>query len=226
MKKFLVPLVVISCVSNTACSAPKHRMYPEHTHLENTNLLVTDILHDDFDVVKRMLHLLGKATYCLENGKPVSKENFQDLVKIISGFSDKHHQEKEDKVLFPALKVKNDGEKKDFLGRLLMEHVSARDAIRNLTGALIHFDQGKKAKKKIAKIAHSYIKDMEKHIEMEEKILFPWIGKVLTPDEQAMFMKKFETLEKEDLEAGIHEKYSSMIERLEQQLGLCSDFKE
>lgn len=218
MKRFLVPLVVISCICNTACSAPKHRIYPEHTHVENKNPSVTDILHNDFDLVKRMLHLLGKATYCLENGKPVSKENFQDLIKIISEFSDKHHQEKEDKVLFPALKVKNEGEKKDFLGRLLMEHVSARDAIRNLTSALINFNQGKKAKKKIAKIAHSYIKDMEKHIEMEEKILFPWINKVLTPDEQTMFIKKFEDMEKEDIADGVHEKYSAMIETLEQQL--------
>lgn len=218
MKRFLVPLTVIFCVCNTACSVPQHRIYPEHTHIKNTNLSVTDILHNDFDIVKRMLHLLGKATYCLENGKPVSKGNFQDLIKIISEFSDKHHQEKEDKVLFPALKVKNDGEKKDFLGRLLMEHVSARDAIRNLTSALVNFDQGKKARRKIAKIAHSYIKQMEKHIEMEEKILFPWINKVLTADEQAMFIKKFEDMEKEDIADGVHEKYSAMIEMLEKQL--------
>lgn len=226
MKRFLFLLVVIFCTGITACASPKHRIYQEHTHIENTNPSVTDILHNDFDVVKRILYLVGKATYCLEHEKPVSKENFQDLVKVISGFSDKHHQEKEDKILFPALKVKNDGEKRDFLGRLLMEHVSARDEIRNLTAALNYFDHGKKAKKKIVKIAHSYIRNMEKHIEMEEKLLFPWINKVLTPDEQAMFMKKFETLEKEDLETGVHEKYSAMIEQLEQQLGLCSDFKE
>jgi hemerythrin-like domain-containing protein len=61
---------------------------------------------------------------------------------------------------------------------------------------------------------------------MEEKLLFPWINEVLTPDEQAIFMKKFEALEKEDLEAGVHEKYSAMIERVEQQLGRCSDSKE
>ncbi|MBW7899221.1 hypothetical protein B188_27780 [Candidatus Brocadiaceae bacterium B188] len=223
MKQFLIPFIVIACTGITSCTSSKNRVYQEHTHLENTNQSVTDILHNDFDVVKRVLHLLEKATYCLEHEKPVSKESFQDLVKIISGFSDKHHQEKEDKVLFPALKIKNEGEKKDFLGRLLMEHVSARDEIRNLTSALINFDTGKKAKKKIAKISRSYIRSMNKHIEVEEKLLFPWINKVLTSDEQAMFIKKFNTLEKEDLESGVHEKYSIMIERLEQQLGNCSE---
>ncbi|BBO19201.1 conserved hypothetical protein [Candidatus Brocadia pituitae] len=226
MKRVFVILVVIICAGIASCASSKHRIYQEHTHIENTKPLVTDILHNDFDVVKRMLYLMGKATDCLEHQKPVSKEHFKELVKVISEFSDKHHQEKEDKILFPALKVKNNGEKRDFLGRLLMEHVSARDEIRNLTAALNYFDHGKKAKKKVVKIAHSYIRNMEKHIEMEEKLLFPWINKVLTPDEQEMFVKKFEILEKEDIETGVHEKYSAIIEQLGQELGQCSDFKE
>lgn len=223
MKRFFIPIVVTFCVCISACTPPKYRIYQEHKHIETANPSVTEILHYDFDVIKRVLQILETAANCLDEDKPVSKETFRDIVQVISGFSDKHHQEKEDKVLFPALKVKNEGEKKDFLGRLLMEHVSARDEIRNLDRALINFYQGKKAKKKIAKIARAYIKHMEKHIEMEEKILFPWINKVLTPDEQAMFMKKFEALEQEHIEAGVHEKYSAMIERLEQQLGLCSE---
>ena len=223
MKSFFILIIVTSCICISACTSPKYRIYQEHKHIENTNPSVTDILHYDFDAIKRVLQILEKASNCLDQDKPISKETFSDIVQIITGFSDKHHQEKEDKVLFPALKVKNEGEKKDFLGRLLMEHVSARDEIRNLAGALNNFYQGKKAKKKITKIARSYIKHMEKHIEMEEKILFPWINKTLTSDEQAMFMKKFETLEKEDIEAGVHEKYSAMIERLEQQLELCSE---
>ena len=226
MKRFFVSTIVFFCLGISACAPQKYTIYQEHKHIENTNPSVTDILHYDFDVIKRMLQILEKATKCLDEDKPISKENFSDMVQIITNFSDKHHQEKEDKVLFPALKVKNEGEKKDFLGRLLMEHVSARDEMRNLSGALNSFYQGKKAKKKIAKIARSYIEDMEKHIEMEEKILFPWINKTLTPDEQVMFVKKFDALEKEDLDAGVHEKYSAMIEKLEQQVGICSDSKE
>lgn len=223
MKTFFISIIITSCIGISACTPPKYRVYQAHTHEERINPSVTDILHDDFDVMKRMLMILDKASYCLDHDKPVSKETFQDIIAVISGFSDKHHQEKADKVLFPALKIKNDGEKKDFLGRLLREHVSARDEIRNLSGALNGIYQGKKAKKKITKITRAYIKHMEKHIEMEEKILFPWINKVLTPDEQAMFVKRFETMEKEHLEAGIHEKYSAMIERIEQQLELCSE---
>jgi hemerythrin-like domain-containing protein len=223
MKRFFIAAIVAaSFVCISACTSPKYNIYQEHKDVKKANPSITDILHYDFDVIKRVLQILENASNCIDNDKPISKETFHDIVQVISGFSDKRHQEKEDKVLFPALKVKNEGEKKDFLGRLLMEHVSARDEIRNLDRALINFYQGKKAKKRITKIARSYIKYMEKHIEMEEKILFPWINKVLTPDEQMMFVKKFEALEKEEIEAGVHGKYSGMIERLEQQVGHCS----
>ena len=50
-----------------------------------------------------------------------------------------------------------------------MEHVSARDEIRNLAGAVNYIYQGKKAKKKIIKIARRYVKFMDKHIHTEEK---------------------------------------------------------
>ena len=126
-------------------------------------------------------------------------------------------------MLFPFLKNVRGGEKKDFLGQLLMEHVSARDAIRNLTGAVNYIYQGKKSKKKIIKIARAYIKFMDKHIRMEEKVLFPWMNKVMTRDEQMILIKNFEAMEKEDIEAGVHEKYTVMIERLEEQLGVCAE---
>ncbi len=223
MKKIFVSVVVVFCLSISACASSKYRVYQECKHTEGAAPSITEVLHYDLDVVKRMMHILERASSCLEKNESVSKEIFDDIIEVISGFSDKHHQEKEDKVLFPALKVKDGGKKKDLLGRLLMEHVSARDEIRNLAKAINNIHHGKKAQKKIIKEARSYIKHMEKHIEMEEKILFPWINRVLTPDEHIMLTKKFEDMEREDIDAGVHEKYSAMIERLEQQLGLCSE---
>ncbi|MEP9412688.1 MAG: hemerythrin domain-containing protein [Candidatus Brocadia sp.] len=223
IKKIFISAVVVSCLSISACASSKYRVYQDCRHTKGTASSVTDVLHYDLDVVKRVIHILKRASNCLEKDEFVSKEIFDDIVEVISGFSDRHHQEKEDKILFPVLKIKDEGKKRDFLGRLLMEHVSARDEIRNLAKAINNIHHGKKAKRRIIKVARSYIKHMEKHIEMEEKILFPWINKVLTTDEHAMLIKKFEDMEREDIEAGVHEKYSAMIERLEQQLGLCSE---
>lgn len=223
MKKILLPFIITSCLSTFACTPSTYRIYEEHTHTENTDSFATEILHLEFDTTRRVLQILENASNCLENGKPVSKETFNEIIDVINGFIHKCHQEKEDRLLFPFLKNVRGGEKKDFLGQLLMEHVSARDEIRNLAGAVNYIYQGKKAKKKITKIARAYIKFMDKHIRMEEKVLFPWMNKVLTRDEQMILITKFEAMEKEDIDAGVHEKYTAVIERLEEQLGVCAE---
>ncbi|MBI2471094.1 MAG: hemerythrin domain-containing protein [Planctomycetes bacterium] len=223
MKKIFIPIIITSSLYAFACAPSTHRIYLEHTHTENHDLSATEILHREFDTTRRVLQILENAANCLENDKPVSKETFNEIIDVINGFTHKCHLEKEDKALFPFLKDVRGGEKKDFLGQLLMEHVSARDEIRNLSGAINYIYQGKKAKKKIIKIARAYIKFMDKHIHTEEKVLFPWINKVLTSDEQMILIRKFEALEKEDIDAGVHEKYTVVIERLEDQLGLCTE---
>jgi len=223
MKKIFLPFIITSCLSTFACTPSTYRIYEEHKHAENPDLSATEILHLEFDTTRRVLQILENASNCLDNDKPVSKETFNEIIDIINGYTHKCHQGKEDNVLFPFLKDVRGGEKKDFLGQLLMEHVSARDEIRNLAGAVNYIYQGKKAKKKIIKIARAYIKFMDKHIHTEEKVLFPWMNKVLTRDEQMILITKFEAMEKEDIEAGVHEKYTVIIERLEEQLGVCAE---
>lgn len=223
MKKIFISITIISCLSASACTHPTHSIYQKHTHAENPDSFATEILHREFDTTRRVLQILENASNCLDNDKPVSKETFNEIIDVINGFVHKCHQEKEDWVLFPFLKNVRGGEKKDFLGQLLMEHVSARDEIRNLAGAVNYIYLGKKAKKKIIKIARAYIKFMDKHIHTEEKVLFPWMNKVLTRDEQMILIKKFESMEKEDIDAGVHEKYTAVIERLEDQLGLYTE---
>lgn len=223
MKKIFLPFIITSCLSTFACTPSTYRIYEEHKHTENSDASVTELLHLEFDTTRRVLQILENASNCLDNDKPVSKETFNEIIDVINGFTHKCILEKEDKALFPFLKNARGGEKKNFLGQLLMEHVSARDEIRNLAGAVNYIYQGKKAKKKITKIARAYIKFMDKHIRMEEKVLFPWINKVLTSDEQMILIKKFEAMEKEDIAAGVHEKYTAVIERLEDQLGIHSE---
>jgi hemerythrin-like domain-containing protein len=223
MKNIFISITIISCLSASACTPSTYRIYKEHKHTENPDASATELLHLEFDTTRRVLQILENASNCLDNDKPVSKETFNEIIDVINGFIHKCHQEKEDKLLFPFLKNVRGGEKKDFLGQLLMEHVSARDEIRNLAGAVNYIYHGKKAKKKIIKIARAYIKFMNKHIHTEEKVLFPWMNKVLTRDEQMILIKKFEAMEKEDIDAGVHEKYTAMIERLEDQLGIYSE---
>jgi len=224
MKKIFITIAVISCMCISACTptSSKYTTPKDSKHIdENPHVYATEILNRDFDVIKRVLQILEKVSNCLDNGEPISRETFGEIIGIINEFSERRHQEKEEMVLFPLLKVERGGEKKDFLGRLLMENVSARDQMRDLADAINNVYQGKKAKKQITKIAYGYIKWTKKHMQTEEKILFPWVNKILTDDKQGILIEKFEAMEKEEIIAGRYEKYMTMIERLENQLGLC-----
>ena len=220
--KYFIITIFASCLCISDCIPSNNTLYCDAGHVQDSSQLATETLQREFEIIKRTLNILEKASYCLDAGKPVSKETFCEIIEIIREFSDKCHQEKEDKVLFPFLKNAQGGEKKDFLGQLLMEHVSARDEIRDLSGAINYIHLGKKYKKKITKIAYAYIKHTKKHIQMEEKSLFPWINKVLTHDDQTMLINKFDEMGKMDISAGVHEKYTTMIEKIEGQLEFCN----
>src|SRR3990167_5476375 len=125
--KYFTIIIFASCLCASACVSSNNAIYRDTKRVQNSSQSATEMLQSEFEITKRALIILEKASRCLDADKPVSKETFCEIIEIISEFSDKCHQEKEDKVLFPFLKNAQGGEKKDFLGQLLMEHVSARD---------------------------------------------------------------------------------------------------
>jgi len=212
-------LYSISCTSTS-----EHETTNHYGKTEGSSAVATEILQNDSEILRRVLQLLEKAAYCLEikKDKQVTKKTFIDIIEIINNFTDKSHREKQDDILFPFIKsVRGGTEKRHFLGQLLMEHISARDMMRNLSVAVDNIYMGKKAKKKIIKISRKYIKFMKKHIEMEEKVLFPWLNKLLSPEEQSILVDKLKSLEDEYIRKGLYKKYSIILDNLEKQLNTC-----
>lgn len=224
MKKTALLVLSIFFVCISACVSQKHyHVYQENNSGENPGYFATDMLQHEFESAERVLQIMEKAANCLNKGDFITQETFRSIIEINREFLDKSHQEKEDKILFPFLKSLRGSEKKDFLGRLLMDHVTARDKIRDMLMSTSSISQGKKAKKKFTKIVYAYIKHMKKHMHMEEEILFPWINKVLTHEEQLTLMNNFKEKEKDFVQADTQGKYTAMIEELERQLGLCPE---
>ena len=225
MKKIYLFVAIISWVCIGGCFFGKNNRIGENNRIETRPTYATDILSQEFDYIERMAGVLKNALECLNKGDDrVTRETFTEIVEVIRDFSDKRHQEKEDAVLFPFLKDVHGNENKDLLGQLLMEHVSLRDKIRDLSVSLNSMYLGNKAKKKITKIANAYINYTMKHIRMEKKKLFPWINEMLKSDEQAMLMKKFEDMKKAEVDSGMYEKYTIMIQSLEGQVRGCSNY--
>lgn len=223
MKKIYLFVAIFSWVCIGGCFFGKNNRIGENNLIETRPSYATDILSQEFEYIERMAWVLKNAVECLnKSDERITRETFNEIVEVIREFSDKRHQEKEDTVLFPFLKNMYGNENKDLLGQLLMEHVSLRDKIRDLSVALNSIYMGKKAKRKITKTANAYINYTNKHIRMEKKKLFPWINEILKSDEQAMMVKKFEDMQKAEVDSGIFEKYTLMIRSLEGQVRGCS----
>ncbi|MBM4054210.1 MAG: hypothetical protein FJ264_05960 [Planctomycetes bacterium] len=225
MKKYFLLFVILTCFPVVSCANKEYRVFDSFKNYEGSDAFATELLRADFLIQERILKILEKALILLEeNDDSVTKKTFEEIIEVMSYFFDKCHFEKENAILFPFVKNVQGGlEKKDFLGQLLMEHISVRDRKRMLLNAIEEIHLGKKARKRIRKIGYGYIKFTQKHIKMEEKVLFPWLDELLSHDDQLALIERLNTVEVKDIDDGLHEKYSITIEKLENQLTVYSE---
>ncbi|MCF6150140.1 MAG: hypothetical protein E3K37_15950 [Candidatus Kuenenia sp.] len=224
MKKYFFLFAITFCLPVFSCTNKDYRVFDSFKNYEGANAFATELLKTDFVIQERVLKILEKALMLLEEDDVlVHKETFEEIIEMMNYFFDTCHFEKENVILFPFVKnVQGGMEKKDFLGQLLMEHISVRDRMRTLSGAVEEIHLGKKARKRIRKIGYGYIKFVQKHIKMEEKILFPWLNELLSHDDQLVLIERLKAVEDRDISDGLHEKYSIMMEKLENQLAVYS----
>lgn len=225
MKKYFFLFAIIVCLPVFSCTNKEYRTFDRFKNYEGANAFATELLRTDFAIQERVLKILEKALMFLEEDDvSVHKETFEEIIEIMNYFFDTCHFEKENVILFPFVKnVQGGMEKKDFLGQLLMEHISVRDRMRTLSGSVEEIYLGKKARKRIRKIGYGYIKFVKKHIKMEEKILFPWLNELLSHDDQMALIERLKAVEEKDISEGLHAKYSIMMEKLESQLAVYSE---
>ncbi|WP_169704134.1 hemerythrin domain-containing protein [Candidatus Kuenenia stuttgartiensis] len=222
MKKYCLLCIIILCLPVFSCANKERITSDSFKNYEGSHAFTTELLRTDFALQKRVLITLEKAIMLMEdNVDSVSKETFEKSIEVISYFFDICHIEKENEILFPFVKnIQGGMEKKDFLGRLLMEHISARDRKRALSDAVKGISLGKKARKTIKKAGYRYIKYVKKHLQTEEKALFPWIDTLLSHDDQFALIERLNAVEEKYISNGLHEKYFIMVETLEKQLGI------
>ncbi len=222
MKKYYILFTIILCLPVFSCASKERITSDTFKNYEGSHAFATELLRTDFILQKRVLGILEKAIMLMENDDDsVHKETFENSIEVMSYFFDICHIEKENEILFPFVKnVQGGMEKKDFLGQLLMEHISARDRKRALSDAVKGISLGKKARKRIRKVGYGYIKYVKKHLKTEEKVVFPWIDTLLSHDDQLALIERLNAVEEKYISNGLHEKYFIMVETLEKQLGI------
>lgn len=178
----------------------------------------TEILMEEHRVIERVLYALEKAAGRLNRGEDVYLRFFIGTSVFIRDFADNCHHKKEERVLFPALIEHGLAKDSGPIAVMVAEHEAGRQLtqrLRQVTERLQAKDTH--ARELVVQCCLEYVTLLRKHINKEEKVLFPMVDKLIPADEQEQIIKVFDLFHSEDHGEEFHEKYYGFANRLVQE---------
>ena len=179
----------------------------------------TEVLSSEHRVIERVLNSLERATNRLENGQAVRPEFFLSTVDFIRGFADGCHHRKEEGVLFKHMEAQGMPVQGSPLGVMLSEHELGRQYTRELLAAAQGMQSGEQgANQRAIQSARGYVALLRQHIFKEDKILFPMADHIIPAEKHDSVWEGFEHVEHAETGEGVHEKYLTLAQALEDEV--------
>ena len=152
--------------------------------------------------IRRMLKVVREFCYRLYNREEVDFSDLEQMIDFIKNYADKHHHGKEELKLFNKM----------------VEHLgpAAQKLVTN--GMLVEHDMGRFYNEAVLDIianAISYTHLLERHIQKENDIVYPFAEKNFKKEISDEIQKECDDFEVNAQEQGFQDKYLSMLENLE-----------
>jgi len=180
---------------------------------------VDDLKHEH-ELIKRMLGALEAASERLARGERVPPDLLDDARAFVRGFADECHHGKEEQALFPLLAKRSDLLRTGPVRILASEHDVGRKLMAELAEATDEMRAGvPKAEAHARRTIDLYTRMLRRHIEKEERILFPLAEMQLKPADEAALTRQFEAIEAR-MGADAHARYEAIVRRLEEAVAL------
>jgi hemerythrin-like domain-containing protein len=151
----------------------------------------TDHLINDHKYILRALNVLDQMSEQAAQGAPVDNRDVEDLLRFLELFADRHHQSKEESVLFPA--IVGDGHHDEYpkVCQMVFEHNQERSLVEGLQESL----QTRKTKDFVF-FANRLVHILRTHIYKEDHILFELANSILTKEQDEALLREFEDFER------------------------------
>jgi hemerythrin-like domain-containing protein len=165
-------------------------------------------------LIERMIRLLGERSDEAMENEEIAPGFIDTAVDFIRVYADRTHHGKEEDILFRDLGAKDlSAEDRSAMQVLVGEHVYARKTVKELVEANERYRQGDGGAlatilEKMAALVSLY----PDHIAREDKVFFPAAMTYLDRSEQDAMLQDMWEFDRRM----IHEKYRSVVERLEQ----------
>ena len=155
--------------------------------MKSTALLLEDHRH-----LLRALSVLEEMAKRAQRGESLNERDVEDLLEFFRSFGDRHHQGKEEGVLFPELLQDRAQKNYQELDHLIFEHDRDRSLIEGLQDSILT-----KNAKDFVYCAGRLIEILRAHIHKEDEVLFALVDSTLTPSQDervAQDMKSYDQL--------------------------------
>ncbi len=177
----------------------------------------TDVLRHEHEVILLVVEAAKKVVEKIEQEDRLDLQKARKLMEFFSNFADKCHHAKEEKLLFPLMQDRGIPKEGGPIGVMLKEHEDGRAFIKGATEALKCLEAGQTKSNPLAVFRvnlKEYIELITSHIDKEDNILFPMAENIFAEDDEAELLRAFEKVEKEDIGAGVHEKFHKLAHEL------------
>ena len=175
----------------------------------------TDILSEEHKVILMVCDAAEREARAMRAAGRADAERVGKMVDFFRNFADHCHHAKEEKHLF--VKMGEKGFPSDFgpVGMMLHEHEVSRANVAAVADHLAAAAAGDAAA--LAAVADNllgYVSLLRAHIHKEDHILYPMANQAFTEDDQAGLAAAFERVERDEIGAGVHEKYHRLAHEL------------
>ncbi|NLP17090.1 MAG: hemerythrin domain-containing protein [Clostridiales bacterium] len=175
------------------------------------------LMMEEHQYILRMLAVVRKACLLIMNGEAINYQDFDKIIDFIRNYSDVHHHGKEEKLLFNEM-VEHLGAlgSKMVKQGMLIEHDMGRLYVHELVSSLERTKQGdEESRIDVIANAISYTHHMKRHIDKEDKVIYTFAKRQLSPeiiDKVNRDTIAFENIAKNN---GIQDYYISLLKALE-----------
>ena len=168
--------------------------------------------------IVRMLKVVRKACYGILKGQEIDYDDFKVFIEFIRGYADSHHHGKEEKILFNRMMEELGGLAEKLVKHgMLVEHDLGRLFVRDLEEALDKTRNGdQEAKLDVIANAIGYAHLLQRHIDKEDKVVYPFALRELKAETVKEFDADSMAFEKQAEEERVQKRYLEILKRMEE----------
>jgi hemerythrin-like domain-containing protein len=150
----------------------------------------TGLLKNDHKQILRALDVLEQMMARVQRGEIVNQTDALDMAAFLQAYADRHHQGKEESILFPALLRDRDQKNYGQLCCIIFEHNQERCLAQGLEEAI-----RTKKPKDFVFCASQLVDKLRAHIDKEDRFLFELADSVLSREEDERVVAEMENFE-------------------------------